>query len=104
LVQKFSCQRGQDKKGPEYSHLSKIHVALLIRPSARKCPAKEVWKVHDETNFSPVYQIFRTQILYSFPEFPLVQFVPKIQLLNNAASSYRLITKVISELEFHAVE
>jgi len=77
---------------------------FTVCPNARKCPAKEVWEVHDETNFSPVYQIFRTQILYSFPEFPLIQSVPKIQLSNNAASSYRLITKVISELEFHAAE
>lgn len=103
-VQKLSHQRGQDKKGPKYSHLGKIHIAFLIRPSARKCPTKEAWKVHDETNFSPVYQIFHTQILYTFPKFLLVQSVPKIQLLNDTVSSYRLITKVISALQFHTAE
>jgi hypothetical protein len=61
-------------------------------------------EVHDETNFSPVYQIFRIQILYTFPEFSLVQSVPKIQLLNAAVSSYRLINQVISALELHAAE
>jgi hypothetical protein len=62
------------------------------------------WEVHDETNFSPVYQIFHIQILYTFPEFSLFQSVPKIQLLNAAVISYTLINQVISALELHAAE
>jgi hypothetical protein len=44
-----------------------IPIWALICPSARKRPAKEAREVHDKTIFSPVYQIFRTQILIHFP-------------------------------------
>jgi hypothetical protein len=95
-VKMFSHLRHHDKKAPKFSHLINITCCTFNMSPHKKISRLRSNKSWWQNNFFTCLIHFLYKNLKQFPQVS-IHSVSKIQHSNGAVSSYRLISKVISE-------